>query len=403
MRETAIHTLVMSCLIGWPTGGCSGDRTAPVVTELDSAGIRIVTSDSPAEDWTLYSEPELDLGTVDTPGPTQFFQVENARFLSEDRLVVVNRGTEELRFFGMDGAFLGAAGREGSGPEEFRGLSWVAVFGDSLLTYDWGNDRISVRDHYGRYGRSFRLEWVSGLLTPLALLADESLLSLSVRHMTELQGTGTLLDVGLVSQHDLSGGMVDSVGRFPVGARVVHRQANLQTTVGLPLSSGASFAAYDSGFCHVFGPVFQIRCFDSAGDPTAIARVDSVPRAVEPEDVERAFERQLELARAAGNVPREQALLRARPSMTFPEYLPAFTQLLTDDSGRIWVRRYALPDDPRVEWWIFDAERWLGRLRVDPALQITDVHGDRVLGVWRDAFGIERLRVHRFGVARDKG
>jgi hypothetical protein len=378
------------------TIGCGQEGSGPVATEADSAGIRIVTNERPLEDWVLTDEPEVELGNLAAPGLTEFFQVEAARFLSDEQFVVANRGTEELRFFGTDGAFLGATGGGGRGPEEFQGLSWLAVVGDSLLTYDWGNDRLSVRDHSGTFGRAFRLEWVSGLLRPLALLSDSTLLSLSVRHMTELAGTGTLLDLGLVSRHDLTGAVIDSLGRFPVGERVVHREGNRQTTIRLPLSAVASFASHGDGFCYVFGPEFQVRCLDPQGVPTTIARVESLPRAVTPEDVERAFEHELDGAREAGSVPREQALLRARPSMTFPETLPAFTELLADDQNRIWARRYALPAHDIVEWWIFDDERWVGRVRMDPAFQAMDVRGNRVLGVWRDGLGIEHIRIHRF-------
>lgn len=396
MKETGSGVLLPLWLLALASAACVGERGMPVATETDSAGIHIVTSERPLEEWVLSDEPDLDLGSVGLPGPTEFFQVEAAEFLPSGGFVIAHRSTEELRFFGVDGAFLGAVGRDGHGPEEFRGLNWVSVLGDSLLTYDWGNDRISVRDHSGVYGRSFRLEWVSGRLAPSVLLDDGTLLSLSVQHMTEVEGTGTLLDHGLVSRHDLMGTLIDSLGRFPVMERVVHREGNRQTTVSLPLSSRADFAAQGNGFCYVFGSAFSISCFDSQGQLRTIARVDSLPRPVTPEDVEATFEHDLELAREARNIPREQALLRARPSMTFPEALPAFTDLMTDDVRRIWVRKYELPGHSLAEWWIFDEGIWVGRLRADPAFQAMDVREDRVLGVWRDDLGLEHLRIYRF-------
>lgn len=396
MRETGSGVLLLVCLLGWAPASCVGERDLPVANETDSAGIRVVTNDRPLEEWGLSDEPDLDLGTVGSPGPSEFFQIEAAQFLPTGGFVIAHRSTEELRFFGADGAFLAAAGRDGHGPEEFRGLSWVAVLGDSLLAYDWGNDRISVRDHSGAYGRSFRLEWVSGLLSPSALLDDGTLLSLSIQHMTELEGAGTLLDQGLVSRHDLTGALIDSLGRFPVMERVVHREGNSQTTVFLPLSVSADFTAQGNGFCYVYGSAFSIRCMDSQGQLRTIVRVDSLPRPVTPEDVELAFEHELEVGREARNTPRERALLRARPSMTFPEALPAFTELLTDDTGRLWVRKYQLPGYSLVEWWIFDQGVWVGRLRADPAFQIMDVRQDRMLGVWRDDFGVEHVRIYRF-------
>ena len=397
MKKSGSGVLLLACLLGWAFAACEGERDVPVATERDSAGIRIVTSDRPLEEWGLSDEPDLDLGSVGSPGPTEFFQIEAAQFLPDGGFVVAHRSTEELRFFGADGAFLRAVGRNGHGPEEFRGLSWVAVSGDSLLAYDWGNDRVSVRDHTGVYGRSFRRELVSGRFGPPVLLEDGMLLSLSAQHMTELEGTGTVLDQGLVSRHDLTGVLIDSLGRFPVMQRVVHREGYRQTTVSLPLSSRADLAAQGNGFCYVFGSAFSVRCFDSEGGLRSIARVDSLPRLVTPDDVEATFEHELELAREARNVPREQALLRARPSMTFPEALPAFTELLTDDEGRLWARKYELPGHARAEWWIFDEGVWVGRLRADPAFRAMDVRENRVLGVWRDDLGIEHLRMYRFG------
>lgn len=224
---TGRSALVLTCLCGWVVAGCAGEPGA-IATESDSAGVRIVTSARPEEEWQLSEDPQLDLGSVSEPGPTEFFQVEAAGFLPNDRLVVANRGTEQLRFFTEDGSFLGAVGRDGNGPEEFRGLSWIAVGGDSLLARDWGNDRVSVWDQSGAYGRSFRLQWTSGLLAPLILMNDGTLLALSVRPITELDQTGTQVEPGLVSRHDLEGAMIDSVGRYPVSHRVVHREGILQ-------------------------------------------------------------------------------------------------------------------------------------------------------------------------------
>lgn len=395
VRGARRGTFVLASLCGWLAAGCAGETGLPV-TESDSSGVRIVTSAQPPEEWELSEGPLIDLGSINEPGPTEFFQVEAARFLPNERFVVANRGTEQLRLFAEDGSFLGAVGQDGNGPEEFRGLSWIAVRGDSILARDWGNDRVSVRDESGAYGRSFRLEWTSGLLAPLILLNDGTLLALSVRPMTELDHTGTQVEPGLVSRHDLTGAVIDSVGRYPVSYRVVHREGILQTTVSLPLSADAAFAPTAEGFCYVFGAEFQVSCYDPEGDLISIARVDSLPKPVDREVVDRAFEHELELAREVGNHARERALLRARPSMTFPDYLPAFTALLTDDQDRLWVRRYALPGQDEVEWWIFEEGRWLARLSTAVSLEVMDVQENRILGLWRDDLGVEHIRLYRF-------
>lgn len=111
-----------------------------------------------------------------------------------------------------------------------------------------------------------------------------------------------------------------------------------------------TLADVGDGFCHVFGPALEIRCFDGTGRPTTIARVDSLPRPVTPNDIESAFQHELTRARENWNEALEGALLRVRPSMAFPGSLPTFTALLADDTGRIWARRYALPGHHEAEW-----------------------------------------------------
>ncbi len=396
VREMGIRALAAPLLIASLGMGCAAEAPHGSITEIDSAGIRVVTSEAPAAEWALEEAPELQLGPGTSGGPTEFYQVEAVRFLPGDGLAIANRGTEELRFFGADGGFLRTVGGDGRGPGEFEGLSWLAVRGDSLLSYDWGNDRVSVWHTGGAYSRTFRLEWVSGLITPSTLLRDGSLLSVTVRHMTELAGAGTLLELGLISRHDLSGVLLDSLGRFPVGERVVQRDGKMQTTVSLPMGPEAGFAAADDGFCYVFGPRYEVKCFKSDGRQASIARVDSVPRQVTPEDVEQAFEGALNDARAARNQPRVDALLRVRRSMVFPEFFPAFTALISDDWDRLWAKRFAQPGQATSEWWVFQDGRWGARLRVEGAFTLMDVSGDRAVGVWRDELGVEEIRVYRF-------
>jgi hypothetical protein len=51
------------------------------------------------DEWYLGERPELDVGGLNADSTDQFFYIRDARFLQEDRLVVANGGTQELRFF----------------------------------------------------------------------------------------------------------------------------------------------------------------------------------------------------------------------------------------------------------------------------------------------------------------
>lgn len=374
------------------TSACAEVDAPPGWTVTDSAGIEIVTNSGGAPEWTLPRQPVLTVGTVDEEGPGQFYQVRDIELLPDGGLVVADQGSEELRFFGPDGSFRGRAGGRGSGPEEFRRLYMVESFGDSLLAYDGGNDRLSVRLPDGGFVRSFRLEWFDGIVRPADVTDDRRVLGITARYMSQLQGSGHVVDTALVSLYDMEGALLDSLLRLPDNARAVHRVGNRQTTLGVPYTTFASIAAVGRGFCHTFGVEPRIRCFDTSG-LRRIIRLDLPIRPVTDQDIERYWDRALD----TDSESRRNALLRMRDIMPFPDFFPAFSQLLTDDRGRLWVRRYRTPREDDEQWFVLDDGRLTARLIAPEGFRVMDVRGNRMAGVWLDELGVEFVRVYEIG------
>lgn len=316
--------------------GCGDTPSAAPWIVRDSAGVQIVTTPAAtlasAQAWSLDPAPLLDLGTVSDGGPTEFYQVRDVRFLSGDRIVVANGGSEELRFFSREGEHLHSAGQPGNGPREFKGLAMVRTRGDSLVTYDGGNDRLSVRGPWGEYGRSFRLDWFSSLLTPEDVLGGVRVLALTTRHMVELDGTGIVVDTALVSLYDMEGHLVDSVARLPQNARFVARSGDRQTTLGAPFLAWGVLAGADDGFCYTFGATPEVRCFGLDGALRRIARVDQPPRAVQDADIEAFWDDARRTATPGGS---KSYYARFRETLPFPEAQSAFDRILTDDHARM--------------------------------------------------------------------
>lgn len=368
---------------------CAPAAETPNWTVEDSAGVEIVSSLGPAPAWSLSAEPILPLGVVDQGGPTEFFRVVDIALLEGGGMAVANGGTHEVRLFTAEGRHVGTFGREGRGPEEFRGLSMVESVGDSLLVYDGRNDRASVWSTTGVFGRSFRLEWFNGLLFPVDV-GDDGIVAVTARYMTELSGSGLVVDTALVSRYDFRGNLIDSVARLPHNERVVQRQGDLQTTLGAPFSSSAAIVAAGPGFCYAFGPAPDIRCYDGQGRLERVVRVPAAPRRVTPEHVA-AFWAEREADEPG---PRSNAFRRMRDFMPFPEAFPAFGQLLVDDVGRLWARRYRLPDAPVEEWLVFESGRVVGALAAPVGFRVMAVRADHVAGVFTDDLGIEFVRVY---------
>ncbi len=141
--------------------GCDRSGPSEAFVVRDSAGIRIVENVAPAwaaeTTWRLGTEPLVSLGGGATDRE-QLFRVVDALRLSDDRLVVANSGTHELRFYARDGTFLSASGGQGGGPGEFeRLLSLRRYLADTLAAYDSRHRRVSLFDDRGTFSRTLLL------------------------------------------------------------------------------------------------------------------------------------------------------------------------------------------------------------------------------------------------------
>ncbi|MYI06968.1 MAG: hypothetical protein F4059_06580 [Gemmatimonadetes bacterium] len=131
--------------------------------EEDSAGVLVATTlgsraRSPVG-WGVDPVPEYQVGARGGDEPYLFSRIVGARQLSDGRVMVLDRTSCELRFFGADGAFLARTGGKGDGPGEFR-IRCVLVpspGSDSLLVQDRG--RLNVFDDQGRFIHGVILYW----------------------------------------------------------------------------------------------------------------------------------------------------------------------------------------------------------------------------------------------------
>lgn len=124
---------------------CSGGDRAP-------GSARGTAADAPRERWSLSEAPLLEIGVREGEEPYQLHRAQSAVRLDDGRIVVLNGGSQELRFFGPDGRFLFAVGREGEGPGELRYPTWLRKAGaDSLLVWDQGMARVSFFNESGEF------------------------------------------------------------------------------------------------------------------------------------------------------------------------------------------------------------------------------------------------------------
>ncbi len=78
------------------------------------------------------------------------------------------------------------------------------------------------------------------------------------------------------------------------------------------------------------------------------------------------------------------------------EIMPAYSGLMADPLGYLWVSEYRGPQDDTRVYTVFDAEgKLFGRLRMPDRFQVTEIGSDYVLGRYTDDLDVEYLRLYR--------
>ncbi|HSL71434.1 MAG TPA: 6-bladed beta-propeller [Longimicrobiales bacterium] len=102
--------------------------------------------------WTLSTKPRVQIGVAEGDPNHELFDARSSVRLTDGRIVVLNAGTAELRFYDGTGKFLFKSGRKGSGPGEFRVPARLYyTHQDSLLVFDQFQDRESHFDTSGKF------------------------------------------------------------------------------------------------------------------------------------------------------------------------------------------------------------------------------------------------------------
>ena len=374
----------------------SPEHREPVVR--DSAGIRIVENTTPqwqeGEVWRLSPEPVVDIGGGDRE-EEQLFRVVGALRLSDDRIVVANGGTNEIRFYGPGGTFLSASGGEGEGPGEFRRLSAVRrLRGDSLFAQDARLFRSSVFDGQGRFVRTVQPQAARGRSSIDIVFDDGMMLGSSiVRFNVADIKLGLFRMAFTFYRFDGTGDLVDTLGVYPgFELYVVPSQGGVPSTYSHPISRATYFQFLPDGYYVADNDTYEVQKYAPDGKLQQIVRRLTVPVQVEPQHVQTWVERQFA---GVTDDDRRRSLEQMYRDMPLPETSPAYGGMALSVEGDLWVREYDLPGNEANNWSVFDAEGTLqGTLGLPPRFQPLDIGSDYILGLWRDADDVEHVRMY---------
>lgn len=367
--------------------------SAPGCRHDDASVARRLPAGAPI---AIDSVPRLRVGVVAGDTAQEFDRVVTPFLLPDGRLVVPVAGAGVIRVFGPDGALRASLGRPGQGPGEFESLGAAWARGDTIEAFD------------GRLGRITRFR---------------------------PDGTADIVPLDMVPSAQMSvpgvvagGWIVTGVAGAGMGRRdsmVVHRFARDGAHAGViaqvqgmsrfmtpqgsgpdPLSPRAVFAVHGGRVyvAETLTPV--IRVLGPAGELereiTWRPGVTPAPRA--------AFETVVVSVAAQAGPERASSIRRRLEAFPVRDRLSAFWDFMVDDDGFVWIQ----PFDPRTCSLLLGGTRgaspggrWLvlapdgspaGSLRVPDGFQPTQITADAVVGIRRNALGVEFVEVR--GLAR---
>ena len=332
--------------------------------------------------------------------------------------MVLDGGSQELRFFDGNGAFRFASGGKGEGPGEFRGLVWVRRFGaDSLWAYDASLRRISVFDVNGVFHRSFNLPTPDGrVISATDVLDDGSLIVSALAFGFDPSRRGLIPSERPLYRYRPVERTLDSLGIILVTQLYwqpyrLENQGSL--AIPVPFTRSQDYEAWHDRLLTVDTDRFEILVHHSDGKLHSIFRKAHRNSAVTNDDIDTAYD--LLYNRSSWDFIRK-AVAAAFREFEFPATMPATGRWAwervssrrptlrgfeVDDVGNVWVLEYNRPGDQQRRWTVFDSEGvLLGTVPFPIGFDPLHIGDDFVLG-WRLG-ELDEISVELYGLDKER-
>lgn len=374
---------------------------------------------------------ELRLGSIDD-AEIGFSRIGSMDVDRDGRAYVLEAQDMQIRVYGPDGRSLHRIGRRGDGPGEFRRVGGLGVVGDTLWTFDYTGDRITLFDRDGVLLSTGRADapalplWnrCYGYVMPSSMRPDglfTSRLSRVACNRNDPAPEKAATDPVPVPRvlFDATGAVVDTVGwddrppprmarppgeedegmsPLPIGGvpYLVPRppselpiwvhlpDGRFELSVPIPTSAEASFT---------------LTRIDASGDTTLVRRFlyEATGYASEELDALAAEAADRPFA-PPGTATDPAAEARLRAAMEFPDFRPATQVAQLDADGRLWILRDA-PKDRPARWVVLDTDGLpLGELELPSGFSFRWSGGDVLWGVETDDLDVPWLVRYRMQI-----
>jgi hypothetical protein len=384
--------------------GCRAGVDDSGVVRRDSAGVEIIENPAPSEDDAIAlvvgEQPVLEIGRDTTDPNHQLHRAWFATRLSSGTVVVANTGTSELRFFDSTGRHLRTAGRRGEGPGEFTEISGlVRGAGDTLIVFDAEQQRASIFAPEGDLIRSVKRTGPGGFPAFSGTLPGG--LALTRRRNVGAvdpplaPAVLAIPQVATVYRMSLETGATDSVAAIDLPARSMTINSGVIMDAALEFGLLPTVIGADGRILLGAGDRWEIREYSPAGRLSRVIRRAGAQLPIGPAEISRYRELRLE---GLSGVRRERTAELIDLGV-YPERMPAFSGIVADRAGRLWVHDFRAPREPGPESWTIVGSDGavLGSAVVPAGLAIREIGTDYLVAVRPDAQGVEHVLVLRLG------
>jgi hypothetical protein len=346
------------------------------------------------EGWQVGSEPLVSIGVAEGDSTQHLFSVRDAVRLADGTIVIVDRGTNHVRWYDASGSYLRSAGRSGAGPGEFSDLGpgSICVLSDErLLVSDPIQARANVFASDGSFVEIIQAPPVGAAFPSIQGCFDDGALQLWHAEQGPDRIPDTIIGAEFVwTRFGADGVAPNELTRIPVRTQYL-------------LSDGAGGGSYHTipfmvrPASAVGGERFHLT---TGADPEitvrrADGRIEAVWRwaaeRIRSSDVLARYETHMIDAQTRPD-RRAQTARFFRVGLDVPEYIASTVRLLAAEDGHLWAERYRLPWDTVPTWDVFAPEGvWLGGVNMPAGFSVYRIYDDAVLGRGTDEDGVEQV------------
>jgi hypothetical protein len=391
----ASRGLLLAAVGAWGCDEAAGP--GPNVTAEDSAGVVVLTNQIPASADPLRTvgSPEVTIGSTGSG----LNRVIGAARLSDGRVVIADGGDATIQYFSARGALLGAVGRAGDGPSEFRTLQAIGTLpGDTVWAYDFSHHRVTFVSPTMEVLQEVSVSPPLGPLLAVGILPGGPIVlgeSWSSTRLAESTEPGLMRAPVSYVRYSRTGELLDTIA-VVAGREVLLSSENGRSVMGTaPMGRSAVHAL--TGRWIVIGDQasHELRFFSATGGLMRILRWDGGSLHVSPE-----LESSWRSARLASVAPELRTQLnRVLTEQGIPEQRPAYGQILPAPNGGLWVANYSIDMEEPGAWSVFASDgSWSGSISMPPRFRPLVIGEDWVLGVSRDELDVETVELRHLNV-----